>query len=226
MTSIETVIGYPFADPRLLETALTHTSYANENRAGGKGRLNDNQRLEFLGDSVLGLIVSRELFCAYPRKSEGDLTRLRAGIVCEASLAEAARAMDLGAYILLGRGEIRENLRSSTLADAFEALLAAMFLDGGIDPPSKLVRDRLINAPAIQADVFDYKTAYQEQIQDKGLPSPVYAVLSETGPEHDKLFEVAVSVDGRVTGSGTGKSKRAAERAAAKDAMQSGEVPL
>lgn len=225
MRPIEAVIGYRFKNALLLETALTHTSYANEVRQKSTGRLDDNQRLEFLGDSVLGLVVSRELYQTYPRKSEGELTRIRAGIVCEASLAEAARGLDLGAYLLLGRGESRESLRPSTLADAFEALLAAMYLDGGIDAPAMLVKNQLLGASAARADVYDYKTAYQEQVQNQGFASPTYAVVSETGPEHEKMFEVTVTVDGSVTGRGMGKSKRTAEREAAKAAMQGREVP-
>lgn len=216
---LENVLEYRFKNPELLETALTHTSYANEYRKEDKaqGGHFDNQRLEFLGDAVLELIVSHALYKRHPRKNEGELTRKRAALVCEASLAAAADALDLSAYMRLGRGETREALRPSTLADAFEAVLAAMYLDGGIDAPKALVRRLVLEGP--EADVFDYKTAYQERIQRDGLPTPSYTLLGESGPEHEKIFQAAVMVGETITGRGTGRSKRAAEREAAKAAM-------
>ena len=223
--ALERDLEYSFQTPGLLETALTHTSYANEYRKEfkGKGLLGDNQRLEFLGDAVLELIVSHELYKKHPNKNEGELTRARATLVCEASLAAAAETLSLRAYMLLGRGEARDAIRPSTLADAFEAVLAAMYLDGGFDAPKALVR-RLLLSSAAEADVFDYKTAYQELIQSKGLPAPSYRLLGESGPEHNKMFEAAVLVGDVVTGRGQGRSKRVAERAAAKAAMGKGET--
>ena len=221
MNELETALGYRFKDPALLATALTHTSYANEYRQELKaqGALGDNQRLEFLGDAVLELIVSHELYDRHPRKNEGELTRARAAIVCEASLAAAAETLGLREHLRMGRGELRAAVRPSTMADAFEAVLAAIYLDGGLKAAKAAVSRLLLTAQGPEADVFDYKTAYQELIQRKGLPTPSYRLLGESGPEHEKLFEAAVLVGDVVTGRGQGRSKRAAEREAAKAAM-------
>ncbi|MCL2030757.1 MAG: ribonuclease III [Oscillospiraceae bacterium] len=225
MNELETALGYRFKDPSLLETALTHTSYANECRQElrEQGVPGDNQRLEFLGDAVLEMVVSRELYKRHPRKNEGELTRARAALVCEASLAAAAEKLRLREYIRVGRGEIRAAIRPSTLADALEALLAALYLDGGMKAAQLAISRFLLSGQAPEADIFDYKTAYQELIQRKGLPTPSYRLLGESGPEHEKRFESAVLVGDVVTGRGQGRSKRLAERDAAKAAMEKAE---
>ncbi|MDR1736360.1 MAG: ribonuclease III [Oscillospiraceae bacterium] len=218
MKDIGSALGYAFRDGGLLATALTHPSYANENR--DKRGVQDNQRLEFLGDSVLGFIVAHALYLENPAKSEGDLTRMRSRIVCEASLAGAARKLNLGAHMRFGRGETGMTPRASVLADAFEAVLAAIYLDGGRGAAERFVRENLLDGSAPEQDVFDYKTAYQEKIQAMGLPSPCYEITATSGPEHAKTFQAAALVDGKTTGRGAGQSKKAAEQAAAKEALE------
>ncbi|MDR1669810.1 MAG: ribonuclease III [Oscillospiraceae bacterium] len=206
-----TVAGYPFRDASLLETALTHSSYANE-RPGAAY----NERLEFLGDAVLGLVSAEFLYTAYPDKPEGELTKIRAGYVCEQSLAAAARRLGLGEVLRLGRGENEEGGRGrdSILSDAFEAVLAAMYLDGGLEPCRKLVREEILSrAPAIP--VRDAKSRLQEVLQGQGLPAPEYRTVSESGPEHQKIFVVEVFIEGSPAGRGTGRSKKQAEQEAA-----------
>lgn len=210
-----TGLHYTFQNPVLLQNALTHSSYANENG------IPNNERLEFLGDSVLGFLAAEYLYQNYPDKPEGDLTRMRAGHVCEQSLAEAARRLDIGASLRLGKGESATggNRRDSLLADAFEAVLGAMYLDGGVEPCRRLVREVVMSTPATIIS-SDAKTRLQEIIQTGGKPTPEYHLLEESGPAHERVFTVEVIVDGKSAGKGVGKSKKQAEQAAAKAAIE------
>lgn len=203
--------------PHLLE-ALTHPSYANE-RSGAR----DNQRLEFLGDSVLGFCVSELLFERFPEAAEGTLTRLRACLVNDEALAEWGRAQGLAPALRLGRGAAASGLSASTnvLADAVEALIAATFLDGGLDAARRAVRhvieDRLAAFDAGAAN--DAKSELQERVQARGLATPSYVVVASGGPAHDPWFEVEVRAEEQVLGRGRGRSKRQAERCAAQAAL-------
>jgi len=212
-------IGYKFKKKELLVKSMTHSSYANEKSKITGG---NNERLEFLGDSLLGMSVALLIFGLKPEMSEGKMTKLRAGLVCERSLADIARELDLGAYILLGRGEksCGGQSRPSILSDAFEALLGAIYLDGGFKPVEKLIVKYftpLLNNPV--KSYKDYKTKLQETIQEKPGQKIVYEITGEQGPDHEKLFTVDVKVNGSILGTGTGKNKKSAEQAAAKAAL-------
>lgn len=211
-----TIAGYTFHDPELPEMALTHSSYANESPGAAY-----NERLEFLGDAVLGFIAAEHLYQTYQDKPEGELTKLRAGYVCEASLAEASRRLGLGELLRLGRGERGEGgaARESILADAFEALLAAIYLDGGVEPCRKMVVEQVLSQPPVGA-VRDAKSRLQEVLQGQGKPAPVYRVVSESGPEHQKTFIVEAVIDGVSVAEGTGHTKKQAEQDAAGKALQ------
>ncbi len=218
MREFEKIIGYTFKKKRYLDIALTHSSYANE----VKGNVNNNERQEFLGDAVLSIVVSDFLFNNFTLP-EGELTKLRAAIVCEKSLCQLAEAIDLGSQIKLGRGE--ENTggrnRPSILADAFEALIAAIYLDGGIlaatDFILPLVEQNLEKQK--QLAFTDYKTILQEVIQKNPEEKLSYVLVSEEGPDHDKMFYVEVHLNSNVIGKGSGKSKKTAEQTAAKEAL-------
>jgi len=214
--------GYTYQSHALLQEALTHSSYANEHRLKG---IKDNERLEFLGDAILDMIISEYLFLKYPSMPEGDLSKIRASIVCEGSLAKVARKMDLGHFILLGKGEEmtggRE--RASILADAFEAVTGSLFLDGGFDCARHFLHETLVHeveqTASIETLYKDYKTLLQECIQ-KFSANPIhYEVVSEEGPDHDKHFHVEVYHEEKCLGSGIGKSKKEAEQDAAKKAL-------
>ncbi len=213
MKSLENKIEYNFKDSSLLRTALTHSSYANES----KGRYKSNERLEFLGDSVLSLVVSQRLYSEDADRPEGELTRRRAGVVCEDSLYKMAQELQLGDHLLLGKGELSGggNRRPSILADAFEALLGAMFLDGGLAPIESLLKKHL----RMDDQFEDYKTRLQEYIQKHYDSPPVYEIVGEQGPDHDKLFETNVSLTGELLGTGSARSKKAAQQQAAKQAL-------
>ena len=218
--TLEEKIGYTFSDKKLLETALTHSSYANERRSGALS----NERLEFLGDSVLGVTVAEYLYKKRPDLPEGKMTRLRADLVCEAGLHRAALSVGLGEYLLLGRGEDagggRE--RPSVLSDAMEAIIAAVFLDGGRRAVTKLISKLVLSRiDEIERSNVDYKTALQEYAQKTPGTKVVYNLKNEVGPEHQKTFCVEVTVGGCVSGSGEGKSKKAAEQKAAHKALES-----
>ena len=222
MKELEKKLNYTFRDPALLSEALSHSSYANEHRAA---HLNSNERLEFLGDSVLGFVTAEFLFVQHPDLPEGDLTRIRAALVCEQSLYEVARKLELGKYLKLGRGEEagggRE--RTSILADATEAVFAAVYLDGGIGAASQLIHRVLLDAEkeeAVEERRRDYKTALQELIQRTPGRTITYQMVEETGPDHCRVFVMEVSVDGQVSGRGEGRSKKEAEQAAAKAALK------
>ncbi|MBQ6825099.1 MAG: ribonuclease III [Clostridia bacterium] len=219
MKEFEKKLGYTFKNPNLLLNALTHSSYANETRNG----ISSNERLEFLGDSVLSVIVSDYIFKEFSKIPEGELTKLRASLVCEKSLCGFSRELDLGKYLKLGKGEDKGGgrERDSILADAFEAVLAAIYLDGGLEEARRHVM-RFILPELKQTDdeVFkDYKTALQEIIQRNPEESVTYTLKGESGPDHDKIFEVEVHLNSNVIGEGSGKSKKRAEQMAAKQAL-------
>ncbi|HAN44023.1 MAG TPA: ribonuclease III [Ruminococcaceae bacterium] len=218
LSAFEKTIGYKFNNISLLKTAVTHSSYANEL----KSPVPYNERLEFLGDSVLSIIVSDYLFNNF-RLAEGDLTKLRASIVCEKSLYAYAQKINLGSYIMLGRGEEQTGGRErpSILADAVEAVIAAIYLDGGIENAKKFVlpiAETILNnnEPAFK----DYKTVLQEIIQKNPEERVTYVLTDEYGPDHDKRFVVEVHLNSNVIGRGEGRSKKNAEQMAAKEALE------
>ncbi len=221
MRELEEALGYRFRDPALLQEALRHSSYANEHRGG---EAVSNERLEFLGDSVLGFVTAEYLFRCRGDAPEGELTRLRARLVCEESLHEVAKRLDLGRYLCLGRGEEagggRE--RASILADATEAVIAAVYLDGGIGAAGELIHRVLLDdAAEIRAaeQRRDYKTALQELIQRAPGPALSYRLTGESGPDHAKTFTITVLLGDKPAGVGSGRSKKEAEQMAARDAL-------
>lgn len=220
MKRLEEILGYTFTDKSLLENALTHSSYANENRSG---RAVSNERLEFLGDSVLGMITAEYLYRTHPDLPEGELTRTRAALVCEGSLHEVAKVWGLGQHLRLGRGEEggggRE--RASILADAVEAVLAAMYLDGGIGTVRKTIHKFILSGESrAESANRDYKTALQEWVQRESGQVLAYRLSGESGPDHAKTFEVEVTLNGDVIGRGQGRSKKEAEQHAARAGLE------
>ena len=216
---LETAIGYQFKDLSLLRNALSHSSYANER---WHNSLLSNERLEFLGDSILGMLVAEFLFRSFPDRPEGELTRMRADMVCEKTLAAVANGIGLGDHLLLGHGEEQGGgrQRDSILADAVESVIAACFLDGGMDAAERFIQKFiLVKVPVTQLHNADYKTQLQELVQQKKNQTLVYTLTGESGPDHDKCFEVQVTLNGKVVGSGSGKSKKRAEQNAAKAAI-------
>lgn len=216
MKELEKKIGYVFKNKELLKLALTHSSYANEK----SGRA-DNERLEFLGDSVLGFITAEYLFTKLKDSPEGDLTKLRANAVCEKSLAVFAREINLGDYIFLGKGEIMTGGkdRPSILSDAFESVIAAVYLDGGIEEAKKFVLKFIEHTTSDIKQATDYKTLLQEVIQKNPDEHLTYSLAAESGPDHDKVFTVEVFLNSNCIGTGSGHSKKKAEQAAAKEAL-------
>ena len=211
MTTLEEKLGYEFRDPALLENALTHSSCANESR----GRLQSNERLEFLGDSILGMVVADHLYRNHPDLPEGELTRTRAALVCEDSLVEVAEALRLGEYLHLGKGEEAGGgrKRPSIQADAVEAVLAAVYLDGGIGSARKIVQQYILCREVEGlTSPRDYKTALQELVQRESGQVLKYRLTGEEGPDHDKRFFVEVDLNGEVAGRGKGHSKKEAEQ--------------
>lgn len=217
---LEAAVGYSFQNITLLQNALTHSSYANER---WHNSLMSNERLEFLGDSVLGMVVADHLYRNFPDRPEGELTRMRADMVCEQALSVVAERIDLGKHLLLGRGEEQSGgrNRASILADAVESVIAAMFLDGGMEAAKAFIdRFVLCDVPVTKLHNADYKTALQEKVQEKKNQTLAYALVGESGPDHDKRFAVQVTLNGNVVGTGTGSSKKRAEQDAARDAME------
>ena len=212
---LETIIGYKFKNPKLLETALTHTSYANESRTPVK----HNERLEFLGDSVLQIVSADYLFHAYADRPEGDLTRIRASLVSEGALFQFAQEIDLGEYLRLGRGEERcgGRTRPSVVSDAFEAVIAALYLDGGMEVARNFILPFITEGKTAEDD---YKTRLQEVVQQDPSAVLKYEVTGETGPDHNKQFTVCVWRNGELLAEGKGRSKKAAEQHAAKVALE------
>ena len=218
LQNLEKAIGYVFRNKTLLSTALIHSSFSNEHR---KENIPNNERLEFLGDAALELASSRYLYERFPDEPEGVLSKRRAALVCEPSLAECARSVDLGSYLQLGKGEEKNNgrTRDSLLSDAFEAVIGAILLDGGFAAAEAFVRrfvmDKMISHPVYS----DAKTALQETVQLSQPDSIAYILLSEEGSEHDKVFTVEVRIGGVSYGTGSGHSKKTAEQMAAEAAL-------
>lgn len=220
MNTLETKLGYQFQNPKLLDHALTHSSYANEHHLGS---ISSNERLEFLGDSVLGMIVADHLYRTFPDLPEGDLTRIRANLVCEGSLVLVAKEWDLGRYLKLGKGENACGGRSrpSILADAVEAVLAAVFLDGGLAHDRDIIQRFLLDRmEQVNRASRDHKTYLQELVQRKSGQVLSYELIGESGPDHNKTFQMQVLLNGQPIGQGTGHSKKEAEQAAANAAIE------
>lgn len=219
MHPLEETLDHRFQDSQLLEQALTHSSYANE-RLGGA--LMSNERLEFLGDSVLGQVTADYLFRAHPDLPEGDLTRLRSALVCEEALAQVAMEWGLGEYLKLGKGEDQNGgrRRPSILADAVEAILAAIYLDGGIAQARRTIRNYILSKEAQAGEGKDHKTALQEFVQRTPGHTLRYELLKETGPDHCKEFWMEVTLDGEPIGQGRGRSKKEAEQCSAQAALK------
>lgn len=217
---LEVAIGYSFKNVLLLQNALTHSSYANE---CWHDSLKSNERLEFLGDSVLGMVVAEYLYSHFPDRPEGELTKMRADMVCEQALAAIAERLQLGRHLMLGHGEEQTGgrNRASILADAVESVIAASFLDGGMEAAKAFIEKFVLcDVPVKQLNNVDFKTALQEQVQKKKDRVLTYELLSESGPDHAKTFEVAVRMNGELWGTGVGSSKKRAEQAAAKAALE------
>ena len=222
MQELERKLEYQFRNPAFLSEALSHSSYANEHRGA---HMRSNERLEFLGDSVLGFVTAEFLFVQHPDLPEGDLTRIRAALVCEQSLYEVAQKLELGKYLKLGKGEEAGGgrTRTSILADATEAVFAAVYLDGGIGSASALIHRVLLDAEkeeVVEERRRDYKTALQELVQRQADQVLTYRMTGESGPDHAKVFEAEVLLNGSPLGQGRGHSKKEAEQAAARTALQ------
>lgn len=220
ISKFENIISYNFKNKQYILEALTHSSYSNENKSYAF-----NERLEFLGDSVLGIIISDYLFKNETELPEGELTKLRANIVCEESLSEVSKKIELGTHMLLGKGEEATGGRErvSILADAVEAVIAAIYLDGGIESARKFVLTQMdeIIQDSIKGRIFrDYKTHLQEVIQSQGEANIIYDLVEEIGPDHNKKFIMQVKLNDEVLGTGEGKSKKEAEQSAAKQALR------
>jgi len=218
LAKLEIKTGHTFKDPELLRVALTHSSFAHERKIN---TCKDNERIEFLGDAVLELVSSRFLYENHPDTKEGSLTRQRAALVCEPSLAYCAREIGLGESIMLGHGEelTGGRDRDSVLSDAFEAVIGAIYLDGGIEPAEKFINKTVLHDIEQRELFIDSKTKLQELVQGKNSGSIVYEVVREEGPQHDKVFESAVYIDGKEIARGVGKNKKAAEQNAAFSAV-------
>lgn len=226
LKELQNLLNYQFTDEKLLLLALTHSSFANERK---NEKTEYNERLEFLGDSVLGLVISRYVYESNKESMEGELTKIRSKIVCESTLAECAREIDLGAYMRFGKGEelTGGRTRKSILADAMEALIASLYLDGGFDVAKRVIFD-LMDEKIVMAEkgliVDDYKTHLQELVQMQKDNRIKYELIEESGPDHRKTFKTAVKLNGDTIGIGEGRSKKESEQEAAKSALRSGKV--
>ena len=221
MQTLEARLKYKFNNIGLLKNALVHSSYANEVR----GNTHSNERLEFLGDSVLSIIVADHIYHKFPNLPEGELTRMRASLVCEKTLCAFSRELGIGEYLSLGRGEDKNGgrERDSIRADAFEAVLAAIYLDGGMTAAKNHIMNTVLRDLEHHSDedsFKDFKTTLQEIIQRNPEESVSYTLLDETGPDHDKQFKVAVKLNSNIIGTGVGKSKKQAEQMAAHQALK------
>lgn len=220
LTELEEKLGYHFKNQKYLKTALTHSSYANENKIAS----GSNERLEFLGDSILGLVVADYLFKKFPHLPEGDLTKKRAALVCEKACCGFSRQLGVGKFLLLSKGEQNSGgrTRSSILADAFESITAAIYMDGGMEESRKFVlRFVLPLLKETKPKIFkDYKTSLQEIIQKNPEETLEYVLTGESGPDHDKHFTVEVRLDHNIIGKGGGRSKKEAEQQAAREALE------
>ena len=222
LVNLEEKINYTFKNRDNLVLALTHSSYANENK---HNRLMSNERLEFLGDSVLNVVISEKIYTKYSNLSEGDMTKARSTIVCEASLVECANALELSKYLLLGKGEELSGgrYRHSIVADAFEAVIGAIYIDGSIKSARKFIKSNMnqIILNAIKGYNYqDYKTQLQEVVQSKGNNKIAYELLEQKGPDHDKTFVTQVWVGDKILGIGKGKTKKESEQHAALIALE------
>lgn len=223
--NLEQTIGYVFKDKSIIMTAVTHSSFANEQKSR-KVICECNERLEFLGDSVLSLVVSEYLYEQYRTRPEGDLTKIRASVVCSRSLSSLANRINLGSYLLLGKGE-EETGRTNPkiLENAFEALLAAIYLDSDKSKETvarfllPIMKQEIVDA-SYDEMAYDYKTTLQQFVQSMGKERLCYVCVKETGPDHAKTFEVVVKLNSNVIGTGIGKTKREAEQNAAKEALK------
>ncbi len=221
LTELENSIGYKYNDKELLITAMTHSSYSNENKHGNE-RVKNNERLEFLGDSVLSLLVSDYIFKKYSSLAEGELTKIRAASVCESALYNLATELELGAYLRLGHGEAAQNrLRKSIVADAFEALLASLYLDGGFEVARAFLMPRIESTIERAAKGWDddYKSRLQKLVQQTPEEILEYREAGEEGPPHDRIFTFEVYLNSNLLGVGKGRSKREAEQQAARQAL-------
>ncbi|WP_066507216.1 ribonuclease III [Abyssisolibacter fermentans] len=221
LDSLQSKIKYSFKNVELLNRALTHSSYANEHR---RMNIKYNERLEFLGDAVLGVVISDYIFKKYSNYPEGELTKLRAIVVCEQSLDYMSKKLEFGKYLLLGKGEESTGGRErvSILADTYESIVGAIYLDGGLEKAKSFILNYMINIinDAVNGKIFlDYKTQLQEYMQQKDKCNIKYKVIKEEGPDHNKIFYVDVSNCDEVIGTGIGKSKKEAEQNAAKSAL-------
>ena len=219
LKDLEEAIDYRFRNISLLQQAMAHSSYANER---WHDSLMSNERLEFLGDSVLGMVVAEHLYSNFTNRPEGELTRMRADMVCESSLAAVAEKIGLGEHLLLGKGEERfgGRERASILADAVESVIAACFIDGGMQAAKDFINQFVLcDVPVTKLHNLDYKTSLQELVQQKKNQQLVYTLTGESGPDHNKQFTVDVTLNGTVVGSGVGSSKKRAEQDAARVAI-------
>jgi ribonuclease III len=220
MSELQDRLGIRFRDERLLRLAFTHSSYVNEHR-GPKS--SDNERLEFLGDAVLELAISEYLFRSFPNRTEGELTKLRASIVCEPSLVRFAEKLHFGRFVFLGRGEelTGGRTRPALLADVFEAFIGSLYLDQGMETVRVFLELHVFPDLALEQrpQAFDYKTQLQEYVQHRSLGIPDYRIIDEQGPAHDRLFRAEVRLEGNLLGEGTGRSKKEAEQQAAARAL-------
>lgn len=218
LKKLEAALGYTYRDEKLVTTALSHTSYANEHF---QNSLYSYERLEFLGDSILGFVTANYLYTTFPEKHEGELTRIRAELVCEQTLAKVAREIHLGDYLLLGHGEKQSggSDRASILCDVMESLIAAAYLDSGFEAAKGIITRLILPHLVDVINTRDYKTELQEFIQRKRGQSLAYELMSESGPDHCKEFFVRVLLNGTPIGEGSGTSKKRAEQAAAAKAL-------
>lgn len=219
MENIEKSIGYEFKNKNLLETALTHTSYAYEKK------IESNEKLEFLGDSILEFVSSEYIYNKYIELKEGEMTKVRASVVCEDSLHEIAKKHNFSDFLKLGKSErvVHKEVRPAIMADSVEAIIAAIYLDGGIKPAKEFIINNLnisIENATKHIGQKDYKTVLQEILQKKGNVHIEYAIIAEKGPDHDKIFCSEVKCNGKILASGEGKSKKLAEMEAAKKAIE------
>ena len=218
---LERLLNYHFNDKQLLVMAMSHSSYVNERKIN---KCDCNERLEFLGDAVLELVSSDYIYKKYPEKPEGELSRIRAALVCEPALFECSEEIKLGRFVLLGKGEERDNgrLKPSVISDAFEALLGAVYLDGGYENASAIIHKFILSDKRfVELESVDSKSKLQEEVQKKDKDCVIeYAVTDVSGPEHNKQFEVTVYINKKVMGKGTGKNKKTAEKMAAADAIK------
>lgn len=219
LEELEKNIGYKFKNIKLLQNALTHTSYAYENGVPS------NEKLEFLGDSILEFVSSEYMYNKYQNLKEGQLTKVRATVVCGKSLYNVAKKHNFGDFMYLGKSELKtnESKRTAILADSVEAVIAAIFIDGGLEPAKTFIIDNLKDAIDIATKHVgekDYKTVLQEELQKNGEVKIEYTIIGESGPDHDKTFEAEVSLNGKVLANGMGKSKKEAEMQAARKALE------